>query len=152
MTMTDNEQPSAIIGVTKTCRTYTDGSLVIQIEVEPRHAQAAFALFGAPGTPVAVARIYPEVAQQQARKEAAEQLKGGVLAKLAGMFCDAEPFRAWLRMTYDPLPRSADDAATILRNVCGITSRAELDHDAMAAHKFHTEFRLPYNAWLKDQP
>jgi len=149
--MSDDDQPSAIIGVTKTCRTYVDGSLVIQLEIEPRHAQAAFALFGAPGTPVAVARIYPEVAQNQARIEAAAQLKGGALARLAGQFCDDQHFLTWMRLTYDPLPRNKDDAAQIIRQVCGIASRAELDHDKNAEAIFHRQFRIPYNAWLQDQ-
>lgn len=147
--MIEDEQPGAIIGVTKTARTLVDGSLVFSVEVEPRHMQAAFALFGAPGTPVAVARIYPEVAQKQARKESAEPLKGGSLAKLAGMFCADEQFLAWMRLKYDPLPRNAEDAAQIIRQCCKVESRAELDHDKYAGNTFHREFRIPYNAWLQ---
>lgn len=147
--MNDDENPSAILGVTKTCRTFADGSIVFQVEVEPRHAQAAFALFGAPGTPVAVARIYPEVAQKQAQKEAAHPV-GGTLAKLAGVFCESEPFRKWLRLQYDPLPQTSADAAEIIRKVCKVDSRAYLDHITEAGDTFHIKFRLPYNEWLKN--
>lgn len=148
----DANPPSAIIGVTKTCRTFVDGSLVIQLEIEPRHAQAAFALFGAPGTPVAVARIIPEVAQSQARQEVtAGQMKGGTLSKLAGMFCGDLQFQAWMTIKYKNthIVEDETDAALIMRAECGIQSRADLDHNEAAADLFHTEFRLPYNAWLQ---
>lgn len=147
--MTD-EETSAILGVTKTCRTHVDGTIVFQIEVEPRHAAKAFGLFGMPGAQVALARIMPEAALRETRKETEADLKprGGALCKLAGIFCNDEKFREWLRITYDPLPRTAEDAATIIRNVCGVASRAELDHDEAAAANFHQQFRLPYSAWL----
>ena len=58
---------SAVLGASSTIRTLVDGSLKISIDIEPRHAQAAFALFGAPGTPVALARITNEAAVEQDR-------------------------------------------------------------------------------------
>ena len=57
------EQPQAVTGATTTSRTLVDGTLRVSVDVEPRHAQAAFAMFGAPGTPVALARLTPEAAQ-----------------------------------------------------------------------------------------
>lgn len=145
--MNEEEQVAAIMGCTRTVRTTVDGSLVIQFEIEPRHAQKAFALFGAPGTPVAMARIMPEVAQRQAQRDTAAVEKGGQLCKLAAIFCNSEDFRTWLRLTYDPLPRNAEDAAEIIRRVCKIESRSQLDHDPEAAATFHSTFRLPYSAW-----
>ena len=147
--MSDDDQPAAIMGCTRTVRTTVDGSLLIQLEIEPRHAQAAFALFGAPGTPVAMARIMPEAAQSQARRDAAAPPKGGALCKLAGIFCNDENFRAWLRRTYDPLPQTEEEAGQIIRQVCKVTSRSYLDHDEQAARRFHQQFRLPYAAWLE---
>lgn len=98
-----------------------------------------------------MARIMPEVAQRQARTETIDdRRRGGALSKLAGQFCEAEPFRKWLRLTYEPLPRTSTEAAEIIRSVCRVESRAELDHDDDAAAIFHREFRLPYNEWLKD--
>lgn len=141
------EQPSAILATTSGMRMLADGTIRLSFDFEPRHGKDAFALFGAPGTPVAVARIMPEVAQQQARQEAAEPAKGGVLAKLAGMWCADELFNKWIAMTHGS--RMSGDAAEFIRMVCRITSRAELDHNEAAAALFHSEFRLPYNAWLQ---
>lgn len=53
---------TAIMGASTTVRTMADGSLRLAIDIEPRHAQQAFALFGSPGTPVALARITNEAA------------------------------------------------------------------------------------------
>jgi hypothetical protein len=145
--MTDDIEAAAIMGCTRTVRTTVDGSLIIQFEIEPRHAQKAFALFGASGTPVAMARIMPGVAQRQAQRDTVGAEKGGALCKLAAIFCNSEEFRTWLRLTYDPLPRTADDAAEIIRRVCKIESRSQLDHDPEAAATFHSTFRLPYSAW-----
>lgn len=148
--MSDDEQPGAVLGSTGKISTMADGSFRLVVEIEPRHAQEAFRLFGAPGTPVAIARIMPQVVLREDRAHTEEKLRGGPLAKLAGQFCESEPFREWLRKTYTPLPRTAADAAVIVRNICGITSRAELDHNEHAAAIFHLEIRKPYNEWVKE--
>jgi hypothetical protein len=147
--MSDDDQPSAIIGTTTTIKTLVDGTFRVSIDISPVDAQAAFALFGRPGTPVALARLMPVVALTRAREETIERAKGGALAKLAGQFCGAPQFLEWMRLTYDPLPRNAEDAAQIIRQVCQIESRAELDHSDLAASLFHNVFRIPYNEWLK---
>lgn len=146
----DDEQPGAVLGATGKISTMADGSFRLVVEIEPRHAQEAFRLFGAPGTPVAIARIMPAVMLREDRAHTEEKLKGGPISRLAGQFCDAEPFRKWLRKQYDPEPRSAAEAAQIIRSVCRVDSRAELDHDDAAARIFHAQFRLPYNVWVKE--
>jgi hypothetical protein len=145
-----DEETSVVMGATSGMKMMADGTIRISFDFEPRHGQQAFALFGTPGTPVAVARIMPEIALREDRKAMVDDQKpkGGAVCKLAGMFCNDAKFLEWLRIRYDPLPRTAEDAATIIRNSCGVESRAELDHDQEAEAIFHREFRLPYNAWL----
>lgn len=151
--MNDNE-PAATLGCTRTIRTLVDGSMVIQIEIEPRHRQDAFSLFGTPGTPVALARITPAAAQRQASKEFEPALKGGALCKLAAMWCQEEEFHRFLTSTmkwangYEE-PITSVIAANIIRETCGVASRADLDHNETAAHIFHRDFRLPYQRWMQ---
>ena len=149
--MTDTHLPGAVQGTTASLKMMVDGTIRVSFDIPPRDAQTAFALFGSPGAPVAIARITPEAAQRHARQDTIAQLKGGTLAKLAGQFCEAEPFRRWLRIKYFPLPQTAEDAAEIIRRSCGVTSRAELDHNEEAGKIFHASFRLPYNQWVKDE-
>lgn len=137
--------------------TLSDGTVRFLVEVDPAFANDAFALFGMPGAPIAIARLQPEAAleaQQEATIAAieADKPKGGELAKLAGMFCQQAEFRVWARGAFDWYPvgaLDADDAAACIREVCGIESRAELDHNEGAAEQFHERIRRPYVEWRK---
>jgi hypothetical protein len=72
----------------------------------------------------------------------AEELKGGPLAKLAGMWCQSKDFQEWIGV-----PNQAEARLFILEE-CGIDSRAELDHNHLAADIFHRSIREPYSKWL----
>ena len=60
--MDTDEQPQVILGSSSKTSTLADGTLRIQVDISPRDAIAAFTLFGAPGSAVALARIKDEVA------------------------------------------------------------------------------------------
>jgi hypothetical protein len=148
----DNAGAAAIMASSVNVRTMADGTLRLTLDIEPRHARDAFALFGAPGTPVAMARMTPEAAvaqdrhvQQQAAQPA--EPKGGALCKLAAIWCQSDDFRAFLATTLNRTPDDVADPAQIIRTTCGVTTRAELDHNERAAQIFHNTFRLPYQAW-----
>jgi hypothetical protein len=123
---------------------------VIQVVLEiPQEAGDAFiAAFGLPrsdkNVPVAIARLNPgEVAWVKERKP------GGELARRAGIVCGEKAFWKFLDDT-PQVPNgviNADGAADELRSLCGIRSRAELDHNPEAAAKFNN-LMAEYNAWL----
>lgn len=129
--------------------TLSDGTVRFLVEVDPAFANDAFALFGMPGAPIAIARLNPEAAleaQQEATIEA-DKPKGGELARLAARFCRQPEFVQFIgsRAVADEI-----DAAEWVREVCGgINSRAELDHNAAAADTLHNEIRRPYVEWRK---
>lgn len=71
-----------------------------------------------------------------------KQLKGGDLARLAGIWCNDPDFQKWIM---------AIDALSAKKKIClkcGITSRAELDHNKQAAYYFHRLIREPYRQHL----
>lgn len=148
-----SETPAAVVGTTTTIKTLIDGTFRVQIDIAPREAQAAFAMFGTPGTPVVLARITPAAAQREANKEfQPDRQKGGALCKLAGMWCQEPEFHAFLAHTMKwaksyTEPITSEVAANIIRETCGVASRADLDHDEAAAAIFHRDFRLPYAQW-----
>ena len=77
-----------------------------------------------------------------------QEPKGGALAKLAGMWCADPDF--WRFLASDARngnPQDAEQAKHNLYRLCGITSRAELDHNPEAAERFHSEIRLPFMRW-----
>lgn len=146
---------SAIPCASVSLKTMADGTLRISFDIEPMHAQDAFRLFAAPGTPAAIAALQVGYAQVSEVTKVSEPLcnpekpKGGPLAKLAGMWCADQEFQQWLweRADYTGEANGELCAATI-RSWCGIESRAELDSNPEAAEKFHRFIRGPYSKHL----
>lgn len=76
---------------------------------------------------------------------AGDKTKGGELAKLAGCLCQSQDFQLWLCV------ESEETAADHIRAVCEIGSRADLDHDVIAAARFHEQIRKPFRDWLESR-
>lgn len=142
----------AIEAASVACKTMADGTLRLSVDIEPRHARAAFGLFGSPGTPMALAAL--RTAAQQESEPKPEAPKGGALARLAGQWCQDAGFIDWLMHAHTPqwgeaqaaLPDEAPDdwAAWAVRCICEVDSRAELDHQPDAAERFQRLIRRPY--------
>ena len=123
---------TAISAAAMRCRTMADGSLRIEVEVEPGDAQKAFALFGMPGAPMAIAAL---VVGHAAVKE--PELKGGPLSKAAGMLDTNPDFIKWIECRQ---PRE------FILDFCGVFSRRELDRSPGAEKQFH-EMMAIFNRW-----
>jgi hypothetical protein len=145
---------SAIPCASVNLRTMADGTLRICLDIEPAHAQDAFKLFAAPGTPAAIAALQVGYeAKSDMAIPATDKPKGGALSKLAGRWCQDPEFWAWINgaaeMTW-PIETS-DHAAEFVRDMCGIESRAELDHDEVAAENFHRLIRGPFAKYTQSR-
>ena len=156
---------SAIPCASVSLKTMADGTLRISFDIEPMHAQDAFRLFAAPGTPAAIAALAVGYAAKGDGPETncgnidtpkdtqnvrtPDKPKGGPLSKLAAMWCNDPEFWTWLET--DPLnaANSPTGAAACIYVLCGITSRIELDHNEIAAEKFHRLIRGPYSKYLQ---
>jgi hypothetical protein len=151
----DGEEAMSVIeGASVSARTMADGTLRLSIDIEPRNAQAAFVLFGAPGRAVALAALKDgsaAITSESASEVKEKQQKGGEWAKLAGMWCNDQDFWAFLNQTYpaDSTVRTADHAAMALRVHCDIASRAELDHSPEALELFQIRLRRPFMKWMQ---
>jgi hypothetical protein len=73
--------------------------------------------------------------------------KGGELAKLAGLWSGEQAFWDWIAIIQENPCHCADDAAAFIRAVCGVESRALLDHVPAAKAKFHQHIRTPYSKY-----
>jgi hypothetical protein len=139
---------SAIEASTVRLQTMADGTLRIVCDIEPRHAQDGFRLFGAPGTPIALARLLTVV-------EKPEKPKGGEISKWLGMRCNELEFQLWLSDTYleaceevthaFQAGSGADRAACVVRMICGVDSRADIDHNPEARERFERMIRGPWS-------
>ena len=72
----DNETPAAFLGVSSSSRTLVDGTLRIQVDIQPADAIGAFTCFGAPGSSVVLARITNESAVAAGQPQPVESLYG----------------------------------------------------------------------------
>ena len=86
-----------------------------------------------------------------------EKPKGGSLAKSAGQMCAELMFQKFLALKYYPDWAGAtkglsftEIAAHVLRHICNVQSRAELDSNKEAAQRFHKLMR-EYREWLERQ-
>ena len=76
--------------------------------------------------------------------------KGAALSRAAAMMCNGAKFQRWVVSRIGAAPEGVtaqQHAAQFVRDVCGVTSRAELDHSARAATLFHKAVRKPFLAW-----
>lgn len=80
--------------------------------------------------------------QKQPEPAKAEELKGGPLAKLAGMWCQSKDFQEWIGVP------NQEEARLFILEECGIDSRVALDHNHLAAEIFHRSIREPYSKLL----
>lgn len=134
----------AISGTRRAFKELVDGTLRVQIDVDPESRRDFLRLFPDIDMRVAIAPL-----KAQAANDAS---KGGELARLAGILCGDNDFRMWLQSV---APREAlalglkadepsERAAVVVRFMCGVESRAELDHNDQAAERFHELIRKPW--------
>ena len=139
---------SAIEGATVNLRTMADGTLRITIDVEPGSAQAAFALFGAPGTPVALAALKVGHAL---KSDAPAEPKGGPLSQWLAQRCNEVAFREWVWQAVPlcgPEP-TCDEASDSICGYIGVNRKREIDGDRHAPTNLKTLVMKPYSDWLK---
>jgi len=94
---------SVIEGSSVALKTMADGTLRISVDVEPRHAQDAFRLFGAPGTAMALAALNQAIlSDDETPAEPPAPAKADKpIAKWLALRCKEPEFQDWLRSRYD---------------------------------------------------
>jgi hypothetical protein len=115
---------------------------------------------GVAGQRMAYAMVLIGDDEQPEALPAPAKVKGGALAKLAGIWCGEPAFQAWCREAFlcewatavdSGVVGESELAAEVMRKRCFVDSRAELDHSALAKAFFDDQFRRPYTAWLRGE-
>ena len=122
--------------------TLADGTLRLVCDIEPRHANEAFQFFGAPGVPMALARLATN--SEKKSQEQPEKPVGGPLSKWLAMRCAEPRFQEWIGYL------SEEGAAREVRSILGIESRAEIDNDEAARARFERLIREPWANYCKE--
>jgi hypothetical protein len=106
----------AISGTRRAFKELVDGTLRVQIDVDPESRRDFLRLFPDIDMRVAIAPLRSDAKAQ-------DEPKGGELARLAGILCSDEEFQLWIEEARE-LPARRQQNALIVRHLCGVTSRA----------------------------
>lgn len=160
---------SAILATSGAIRSLVDGTLRLTVDIEPKDAQAAFALFGKPGSPVALARITNEAAVEHDRQAQAQppaeplERKPLSLASKVALRCRERSFQSFLSrekqgawrqalntgfVTEDLDESRTNFAADAVRIVCEVKSRSEIVPGSDAAKRWDT-LEADYHHWQR---
>ena len=132
---------TAIAASFHTYRLLADDTLRAQIDFEPRDKEAALSVFKRTGSPLAVAGLVQPDPEPPPPK-------GGELSKWVAMRCNEADFQQWIvRHAVENYAASAI-ATVLVRFLCDIDSRAEIDNDPAARARFEDRIRGP---WMKRQ-
>lgn len=148
--MTDT---TAISGTRRQYKEMADGTLRVQIDIDPQYKQQFLELFPQIDMPVALAPLRADF--EQPKEE--EKPKGGPLSKSAAQMCEHQMFQSFVKDRFWSIWKDIDcdydstAAAETLRHICGVESRAELDHNPQAAKRFH-ELMREYREWNAGKP
>lgn len=132
-----------ISGTRRQVRELVDGTLEVRIHVDPRFVADFHRLFPKIDAPVALAPLVADFERQEARP------KGGPIAQWLGARCGEQAFRDFLAGVADEPVPDADAAAEVVRLICGVSSRAEIDHDDRARLQFERVIRVPFGDYLR---
>ena len=117
-----------------------------------------------PNTPAgSAAPPGPTIAEAAAERKQKAHFPGGFCG-LAVQWCDDVRFREWAEQEFPdfwawtytqvtPTNKTADieRAAILIKKVCAVESRRELDTDKDAHNRFEKSFRQPYMAYLHEE-
>jgi hypothetical protein len=141
---------TAISGTRRQYKEMADGTLRVSIDIDPSFKTQFLEMFGSIDMPVALAPLHPDF--EQPKEE--EKPKGGPLAESAGRLCETQTFRDFLKERYfyswlaNEFLTPSGSAAEVVREICKVESRAEIDHKEVAAKRFH-ELMREFREWTE---
>jgi hypothetical protein len=140
------EETVVISGTRRKAQELADGTLRVQIDIDPRFKQDFHRLFPQIDTPCALA---PLALDFEKLSKYPEEPKGGELARLAGIWCKNPDFKQWLSKKYPGNTFNEGDAANWIRKSCRVNSRSEIDNNAEAEWYFQNHIRRPFMEYMK---
>lgn len=152
------ENAAAVVGTFVRVTTMADGCPRITLDLQCSLSDVA-AMGLMPGAPFAIARL-DKAASVQATQPAMENKQdeprptGGQNSRWVALRCKEQVFWDFLNSrSFDGIRTekvsNEEEAAHLVRNVCGVASRAELDTDAVAEQRYHNLIRKPFSAYMQ---
>jgi hypothetical protein len=138
---------SVIEATSGTYRSRVDGTLVLTVEIEPMHREAALKLFGQPGTSMALAALRVGHAAKSDQTENGP----GYWAWQAINLCKDPDFWRWIHEASMGTKKAESEAEARFHVLtkCGVKSRGEFDTDMAARQRFVDLIHTPFTKWQK---
>ena len=138
---------TAISATRRQMKEMADGTIRVQVDIDPAFRAAFLQAFPSIDMPIALA---PLVRDFERRPEAPkDQPKGGAGAKWLAIRCAEESFWEFLGSIASVAPRSEAEAAAVVRDYLQVASRAEVDTDPDAKARFD-ELRMRWIDWCAE--
>lgn len=138
----------ALVGTTRSLRTLSDGTVRIQVDIEPNDALAAMQFFGSPNTPIAMACLNAETVAEHQQVNEIEREAGMMANSLhrVGFFKKREvakvigpdkDFLVWVRKQPCVLTNATRDieAAHVRRVAAGAGTAIKPEYNAIPLHR-----------------
>ena len=143
---------TVVSGTRRAIKELVDGTIRVQIDIDPRFRKAFFDLFPDIDAPVAIAPLVDDFEAGKAAPEPVEHAHRtqGALCQLAVRWCRDPEFLAWAGFNWphsdDPVcrPLTQEEARALILTVCKVGSRKELDTVPTAGATFQEQFRGPF--------
>ena len=143
---------TAISASSVSMKTMADGTLRISFDIEPINAQDAFKLFATPGTQVAIAALVDGSYLAQIPSNSTElkqQERMGDACYWTVVRCQEPLFWEFLESECPGQSiKNKFDAAELVKTVCGVDTRKELDTNPEANKYWNTDIREPYRLFV----
>jgi hypothetical protein len=145
---------NAISGTRRAIKELVDGTIRVQVDIDPQYRKSFFDLFPTIDAPIALAPLVADFERKtEPEPTEAAHRKLGPLALLAVQWCRDPHFLQWAGWNWphgdDSRAITQEEARFLILDTCKIGSRRELDTVPSAAHVFHAQFRDPYMAYME---
>ena len=140
---------NAISGTRRAMKELVDGTLRVQIDIEPRLKEFFYRLFPDIDMPVALAPLIPGY-ESMPREDRSAWKDLGPLAQSAILVCREPSFQKFVEyVTGADAAISEDKAAIYLKDRCDVASRKDLDAADGARERFGAVMS-EYRIWRED--
>lgn len=136
---------SVIEASSGTYRSRVDGTIVLSVEIEPRYRADALALFGMPGTPIALAALDFRPKVEKPKVEIGERCRRALDLAHSPRFWEWVAFAT----LQGEILTSEKEAAEYIKRICHVKSRKELDTDEDAYAIFNAKLFRPFDDWMR---
>lgn len=132
----------------KTVKTRSVCQVIFELPIE--QMTQVVSLLGAPVPSnevwVAIARLRPEAVAQQPKAIEGPR----PFSQLAAFHCGKPLFRQFLAEKLNRSVQGPDEAASLVREICGVASRKDLDTNSIAARRWR-DLKADFDNWMRGE-